>query len=706
MAAEPAMAGSARYDLDALEFQAVRELLLARLTTPLGRTAVADLRPLPDAAAASRARSATIELAQRLAGGERAPLAGIREVRGWLPQFFDGEHAAGTGDLADLGRLLRGARRCKEWLGAIPQGAVLAAWSAAMPDVRDLADELALVVDDRGEVLSSASVKLAELRAAIETAQDGVRAAVSAFLADESVRRCLQSPDPAWRNGRPVFQVRHDQRHAVPGVLHDRSQSGATLFIEPDVVIEAANSLADARAAEHREIQVILAHVCRGLRRNRALIEQAVAALVALDLAVACARLIAEDGFVAAELAAEGPLVLRDARHPILLSCTAPADLVPLDVTMGAPRRLLVITGPNTGGKTVVLKTLGLLALMAHCGVPVPAAQARFPWFDGVFADIGDEQGISQSLSTFSSHVRRIVRCLELATDRSLALLDELGAGTDPDEGGALGYAVLEELERRGVFAAVTTHLGRLKDFAYRHAGAENGSMAFDGRSLRPLYRLDVGVPGSSHALDVAGRVGMPSAIVARARALLGRRDARIEEAIEQVRSARRDAERDRQIAEHLARETEATRNESRDRLAELDRRRGWLEEEVDAYLDERLRSARNAVSDPLRRLRSAPGPFAAAARDLEEHLADELRSTRLHRRRMKFLGGVRRDAIVYVPRLRRRCTVHKVDRVREMIIVEVGKMRLEIPFEDVSWLQPLDEDRADAAGPGQGEQR
>jgi DNA mismatch repair protein MutS2 len=698
MPVEPqAPARDRRHDLDVLEFQAVRDLLAARLTTPLGRTAVAALAPLADAAAVVRAAGVNAELARRLAAGDRAPLAGIREVRGWLPAFIAGEHAPDTRDLADLGRLLRGAQRCKAWLAAAdPRGDSLAALAEGFPAVGDLGAELALAVDDRGEVLSSASVKLGELRAAIDAAQAGVRAAVATFLADEGVRRVLQSPEPAWRNGRPVFQVRQEQRHAVPGVLHDRSQSGATLFIEPDVVIDAANALADARAAEHREIQVIIAHLCRGLRRNRTAIEQAVDALVGLDLALARARLIAEDGFVAAEVADSGPLVLRDARHPILLACTAAADLVPLDVTLGEPRRLLVITGPNTGGKTVVLKTIGLLALMAHCGVPVPAAQARFPWFDGVFADIGDEQGISQSLSTFSSHVRRIVRCLELATDRSLVLLDELGAGTDPDEGGALGYAVLEELERRGVFAAITTHLGRLKEFAYRHTGAENGSMAFDGRSLRPLYRLDVGVPGSSHALDIAGRVGMPAAIVERARAALGKRDARFEEAIEQVRSARRDAERDRRTAEQLARETEATRNASRDRLAELDRRRTWLEEEVDAYLDERLRSARSATSEPLKRLRSAPGPFADAARDLEQRLADELRATRLHRRRMKFLGGVRKDAVVYVPRLQRRCTVKKVDRLREVVIVEVGKMRLEIAFEDVSWVQPLDADRAD----------
>jgi DNA mismatch repair protein MutS2 len=239
----------------------------------------------------------------------------------------------------------------------------------------------------------------------------------------------------------------------------------------------------------------------------------------------------------------------------------APAPIVPLDIALGDPHRMLVVTGPNTGGKTVVLKTIGLLALMAISGVPIPAAVgAQVPFFRSVQVDIGDEQAIMQNLSTFSSHVQRIGRCLQQASPHTLVLLDELGAGTDPEEGGVLGYAVLEALLQASAFAVVTTHLGRLKDFAYQHAGAENGSMAFDGVSLRPLYRLDLGIPGSSHALDIASRVGMPAAVVERARVLLGTRDRTLDNLIERVQVARRDAEADRQRTADVSRNVVSSR--------------------------------------------------------------------------------------------------------------------------------------------------
>ena len=685
----------ARYDLLTLEFAAVRELLIERLSTPLARSAVEAVAPLPDAAAANRALAQASALAQRLQQQQEPPLAGAADVRSWLPAFLAGERLPETREVADLKRLLRAGLRCRTWLQASADEP-LHELAAAIPDLRDLVDELELMIDDRGEVLSSASAKLAEIRREIDAAEAGVRASVQRFLADEQVRRCLQSPEPAWRHGRPVFQVRQELRHRVPGVLHDRSQSGATLFIEPSSIVEAANVLSDARAAEHREILVVLAHVYRGLRRCQVDVEGAVRGIVALDMATARARLIHRDGFLAVPVVAGGALRLRGARHPILLRRGPAEPIVPLDVSLGDPYRLLVITGPNTGGKTVALKTVGVLALMAQCGLPIPAAAgSQVPFYDGVFADIGDEQAITQNLSTFSSHVRRIARCLGEATARSLVLLDELGAGTDPEEGGALGYAVLEELERRGIHAAVTTHLGRLKDFAYRHTGAENGSMAFDRETLQPLYRLDVGIPGVSHALDIAGRVGMPAPVVARARALMDRTDRSLEHVVEQVQHVRREAEADRQrVAEHRRAAHEAE-SQLKGKLQEVEVREAWIEEEATAVLEQELRAARERIEAPLRDLQNAPRPFGDTARALAEVLRDVLRGTTVHRRRMKFIGSLRKDAVVYLPRFGRRAVVKKVDRVRETCNVELGKMRMDVPFEDVSWLQPLDGERA-----------
>ncbi|CAN0489510.1 unnamed protein product, partial [Discosporangium mesarthrocarpum] len=289
-----------------------------------------------------------------------------------------------------------------------------------------------------------------------------------------------------WRHGRPVLQLKADYRGRVRGVLHDRSSSGATLFVEPEAVVDAANKLSDAQTAENHEINVVLADAARGLRRCRDEIAGAVEFVARADLLQAKARLVFDDGFSVPEVVDGGAMRLRGARHPLLLQGQDKEEIVPLDIALGDPHHLVVVTGPNTGGKTVVLKTIGLLSLMAISGVPIPAdVGARVPFFRAVHADIGDEQAIAQNLSTFSSHVQRIARCVDHAAPDALVLLDELGAGTDPEEGSVLGYAVLEALVAANVFAVVTTHLGRLKDFAYQHPGAENGSMAFDGKTLK-----------------------------------------------------------------------------------------------------------------------------------------------------------------------------------------------------------------------------
>jgi DNA mismatch repair protein MutS2 len=678
------------YDLDALEFHVVRALLTERLVTPLGRTAVAALGPCTSAAAANERLLATAELAARLDDRVELPLAGAIDVRSWLQPFFAGEHPLQARELADCKRVLRAAERCRCWLLAATQALVRVAMAA--PNVADLVHDLELIVDDRGEVLDSASPKLAGIRAAIERARSQVDTTMAGVLSSVELRKHLQAGETVWRHGRPVLQVKADSRHRVPGVLHERSASGATLFVEPEAVIEVANRLADELAAENREINVVLADAARGLRREAEAIGAAVEFVAAVDLLQAQARLLA-NGYVVPVVVDDGPLRLVGARHPLLLQRRDGDHIVPLDVALGDPHRLLVVTGPNTGGKTVVLKTIGLLALMAISGVPIPAASgAQVPFFWAVQADIGDEQAISQNLSTFSSHVQRIARCLQHGSARSLVLLDELGAGTDPEEGSVLGYAVLEALLAARAFAVVTTHLGRLKDFAYQHDGAENGSMAFDGASLQPLYRLDLGIPGNSHALDIASRVGMPPAVVLRARELLGKRDRTLDHLIERVQVARRDAEADRRRTADLSRAAEERRLVLDERMADAVRKETWLQEEADGVVEQELRRAQASMQEPLKALQNAPGPHGERARALQAIVDGLLRPAALHRRRMAFCHRLKKGDQVFLPRWRRLCTVHKVDKVRESVSVDYGNVKMDVPFEDVSWLQPLGE--------------
>lgn len=676
------------FDLDSLEFAVVRTLLEERLTTPVGRLAVQRLAPLVDEPALAAELAATASLAQRLGPRESLPLAGAVAVQ-WLASFLRGEHSLAVRELAELKRLLRAGERCRLWLRAGEPA--LVQFAARAPQLADLVDELERIVDDRGELLDSASPRLATARRDIEQARALVDAAVLHVLNQSEVRKHLQSPEPVWRHGRPVLQVKAEQRHRIAGIQHDRSASGATVFVEPEQVVDAANQLSDAQAREAREIQVVLVEVARQLQHYGADLTAAVEFVACADLLSAKARLCGE-GFVVPHVASDAVLRLRGARHPLLLASLRQQPVVPLDVALGDPHRLLVVTGPNTGGKTVVLKTIGLLAAMGQSGVPIPAeAGATLPFLHAIKADIGDEQGISQNLSTFSSHVQRIARCLRRAGRQALVLIDELGAGTDPEEGGVLGYAVLEELVAAGAFAVVTTHLGRLKDFAYRHQGAENGSMTFDGATLQPLYRLVVGIPGNSHALDIAHRVGMPAPLVARARELLGKRDQSLELVLQRVQVARQEAEADRQRSADLSRDVASQKAELAARMAHAVRKESWVQEEADAVVEAELRAAQQALLPALQALQNAPGKHGEQARELKQVVENLLKNAALHRRRMRFCLGLKKGDAVYLPRFARVCEVSKVDKVREVITVEYGKVKMEVPFEDASWLQPLD---------------
>ncbi len=687
MSADPAPRSP--FDLDALEFHVVRAMLTERLVTPLGRTAVDALAPAESEVVVQQRLEAVAELAARIDRNIELPLTGAVEVRSWLPAFLDSEHSLLPRELADLKRLLRAAERCRRWLAA--GGEVLAQFAGVVDDLQDLVDELEQIVDDRGEVLDSASAKLAGIRATIDNARHGVDTAMARVLANGELLKCLQSAEPAWRHGRPVLQVKTEFRHKVAGVMHDRSTSGATLFVEPELVVEAANRLSDALSAERHEVTVVLADAARGLRRYAAQIGRAVEFVAAADLLQAKARLVRFDGYTVPRVVDGGAMRLAGARHPLLLRRRQEVEIVALDLALGDPHHLLVVTGPNTGGKTVVLKTVGLLAAMAISGVPVPAAEgAQVPFLTAIQVDIGDEQAIAQNLSTFSAHVQRMARCLRHASPRALVLLDELGAGTDPEEGAVLGYAVLEALLAAGAFAVVTTHLGRLKDFAYQHRGAENGSMAFDGVTLRPLYRLDLGIPGNSHALDIAARVGMPAGIVARARELLGKIDHTLDHLIERVQVARRDAEADRRRTADLSRVVEEQKAAVEGKLAEAVRKETWLQEEADGLVESELRRAQVVLQEGLTQLCNAPGPHGDRARALKLVVDGLLRQAALHRRRMAFCHALRKGDMVYLPRWARTCAVAKVDKVRELVTVDYGKVKMEVPFEDVSWLQPL----------------
>ena len=449
--------------------------------------------------------------------------------------------------------------------------------------------------DPVGELLDTASPRLGPLRAAVRVAYDRLRRRLDALVGSE-LGGALQEPIVTLRNGRYVVPVKAEARGRVKGIVHDASGSGQTLFVEPLVAVELGNAWREAQAAEQEEVERILDELSALIAANATPLRATLDALARFDFWMAKAQLGAEMDAVRPELADRAEVVLLGARHPGLTG-----RVVPIDLRIGESYTALVVTGPNTGGKTVTLRTLGLLALMHQAGLHIPAeAGSRLPVFRDVFADIGDEQSIAQSLSTFSGHLRRIIRIVEAAGPGTLVLLDELGAGTDPTEGSALAQALLDHFIRTRALVAATTHYAELKAYAHTTPAARNASVEFDLDTLSPTYRLTIGLPGGSQAFAIAERLGLSPGIVADARSRLTKAQAAFEETLARIRAT----ESETSDALERARAAEARAAEAL-RHADEERRRARRER------DELVRSTRNE------------------AERLVDDLRDEVRTTR-----------------------------------------------------------------------------
>ena len=444
-----------------------------------------------------------------------------------------------------------------------------------LPAVRST---LARSFDPVGELLDTASPRLGGLRAAVRVAYDRLRRRLDALVGAE-LGSALQEPIVTLRNGRYVVPVKAEARSRVKGIVHDASGSGQTLFVEPLVAVELGNAWREAQVAEHEEIARILDELSALVAANAPALRETLDALARFDFWAAKAQLAGDMGAVRAETTDRAEIELLSARHPGLTG-----RVIPIDVRLGGDYTALVVTGPNTGGKTVTLRTLGLLALMHQAGLHVPAAAgSRLPVLRDVLADIGDEQSIAQSLSTFSGHLRSIVRIVEEAGPGTLVLLDELGAGTDPTEGSALAQALLDHFIAAGALVAATTHYAELKAYAHTTTGARNAAVEFDLETLSPTYRLTIGLPGGSQAFAIAERLGLPDTIVADARSRLTESQRTFEAtlaAIRETEGATSDALERARAAE--ARATDALR------VAEEERRRARRER------DEAVRAARS----------------------------------------------------------------------------------------------------------------
>jgi DNA mismatch repair protein MutS2 len=523
--------------LRALEFGAIIEQLAARTAFAPSRELAEATLPVANARHVALLQEQTDEAASLLEDQAQATVGGARDIRGALDRAGRGGRLS-AGELLEIADTLRAttlfAARLAGW-----RGQHLGELRDVLEDAPSLRERIERSVDETGEVLDTASGELAAIRKRMRTAQDRVRERLNAMLRSTDLAGAIGEAIVTVRAGRYVIPVRAEAKGRVKGIVHDQSASGATLFVEPLGVVELNNTWTQAALDEQREIERVLESLSRDVEAQADALGTSLEALARADLWLARARLGAElDGVRPAGTA--DAVELLSARHPLL-----GPGAVPIDLRLGERfgYRAMVITGPNTGGKTVSLKTLGLLALMHQAGLRVPAAEgARLPVFRRVMADIGDEQSIAQSLSTFSSHLRNVVRFVEAADEETLVLLDEIGAGTDPTEGSALAMAVVERLLAAGATVAATTHYAELKTFATEHPNVTNASVEFDVATLRPTYRLTIGLPGKSQAFAIAERLGLPADVLADAQRRLSAEHLSMEEtlaAIQQAEAAR-----------------------------------------------------------------------------------------------------------------------------------------------------------------------
>ncbi|HVU76310.1 MAG TPA: hypothetical protein VHC67_01920, partial [Gaiellaceae bacterium] len=588
----------------ALELPAILDRLAAQAATDPGAERARALEPSPDADEVRARQALTAEAVALLDAAEEPALGGITDI-GPAAERAGRDGVLGPAELRAIARTIEVAVEARAALGRTNAVLLNELAEPIEPALSSLAAELDRCVEEDGSDLrDSASPLLRRLRAELRNGGARVRDELARVARSADVREALQESFLAERGGRPVLAVRAASRGAVPGIVHDASSSGQTVFIEPLAVVELNNRLAEAAAEAREEVERILRELSALTGARAGALLALVDAAASLDLALARGALSRSWRGAPVEVGDEVRLV--GARHPLLDRATA----VPIDLDLGT-LRALVISGPNTGGKTVALKTLGLAALLHQCGLRPPAEEAALPVFDRVLADIGDRQSIEMSLSTFSGHLRTLVEILETAGPRSLVLLDEVAAGTDPEEGSALAQALLERLAGQARLTAVTTHYAELKEWASARDGVANAATGFDPDTDRPLYRIELGRPGTSYALRIAEQLGLDPAVVADAR---GRVDP------DRLRSAELLAE-----AEAAERDAAARRREADAAAARLERREAELEREIERVRASTEKARQETVAATERELAGARAELAA--------LRDELRAARRRRR-------------------------------------------------------------------------
>ena len=680
--------------LKTLEYDKILAMLKERASCCISRELVDTMEPSGDFDTVERELKLTAEAETLFYKTGRSPVDDFPDMRHCLERM----HAAlflSTGELLGIASCLKAARIAKDILAKeVGEESYLYNLAGLLITHRSAEEEINRCIINEDEIFDGASPALARIRRAMRLANEKVREKLNSMIRSTAYQKYLQEPIITIRNGRFVIPVKQEYRQQVPGLIHDQSSSGATLFIEPSAVGELGNEYKKLLAEEADEIERILTELTAMLAPYADEIREDLNIMGQIDLVFAKAKLSRELNAVMPRLNRNNYVRIVRGRHPLI-----PADrVVPIDIWIGRDYRSLIITGPNTGGKTVTLKIVGLFALMVQSGIFVPANEgSEFPVFEHIYADIGDEQSIEQSLSTFSSHMKNIVGILDKADENSLVLLDELGAGTDPIEGAALAMSILEELNDRHCICVSTTHYSEIKAFAMTHEGMENASMEFDIDRLCPTYRLYIGIPGKSNAFEISSRLGLPNSIIDKAKGFLKGEDVRFEDIISSAQSQHRIAEEERKMAEEARAELEKLR-------ADAERERRKLDEDRNRLQAKAKEDAKRIVADTKREMekliveiRSIKDIDRSAADRVIQAARDTLRATETAVNEKEAIKKedntkppktVRAGDTVNIVTLDQKATVLSAPDSKGEVMVQAGVMKLNVKLKDIRLIE------------------
>ncbi|HOX39968.1 MAG TPA: DNA strand exchange inhibitor protein [Candidatus Brocadiia bacterium] len=696
--------GMDAHTLRTLEFDKVTRMLSRYALTAEGKRQAESLCPFMQEEEIRRLIAETSEMRRAMDEGLRLPLRDVEDVRAEIERAAAGGGPLGCPELLAIASTLRAGEATAGALLNLSQDfPYLRVLGQSLPAFRTLRVSIEEAIDRGGFVADTATPRLSRLRKDIARVRANINQRLASYLNSAEVRKYVQFPNVTFMRGRSVIPVISTFKGLIDGIVHGTSDSGATAYMEPSWIVPLGNELSSAMSAEAEEIRKVLWKLTHEVGESGAGILHSLDVLSDIDMAYAKARMSDAFRMSAPTICPGTVLRLRGVRHPLLLALSDEAPtgekdgvkapdadrfekVVPIDIHVGDDFRILLITGPNTGGKTVALKTVGLACLMAWAGMHVCASgTCEIPLYQGIYADIGDEQSIEQSLSTFSSHISRIIEILRTASRNTFVLLDELGAGTDPAEGAALGLSILEEIRSRETAAIVTTHLGDLKLYAGSHSGAQNASVDFDLVSLKPTYRLSIGEPGNSNALQIASRLGMPDEIIRIATEFAEGGKSDLARHVEEIQRARLELEERREKVEWLEQEAQRSKEEYREKLDRLkgQERKGAADVAMQTreslvklieLTDERyeeLRSSHKKAADALKKTRDGLRSFLKKM--------DGVLDGRLPKREIKAGDEV------YIPKIRKWGEVAAVDRLRNRYEVKVGNLDMTFEAADVT---------------------